>query len=62
MAVAFEGGDRMSFEQFLSVLEDRDGKSARAVRISVGLATNFAYVYRFRAFASGLIDHTAAEV
>ncbi len=62
MAVAFEGGDRMSFEQFLSVLEDRDGKSAGAVRISVGLATNFADVYRFRAFASGFIDQTAAEV
>ena len=44
MALAFENNDRMTFEQFLSVLEDRGWKNAEAVRISIGLATNFADV------------------
>lgn len=62
MAAAFEDGERMTFEQFLSVLEDRDGKSAGAVRISIGLASNFTDVYKFWEFAQGFIDHTAGEV
>ncbi|PKB71900.1 MAG: hypothetical protein BZY87_03185 [SAR202 cluster bacterium Io17-Chloro-G6] len=62
MAAAFENGERMTFEQFLSVLEDRDGKSAGAVRVSLGLASNFADVYSFRDFARSFIDQTAREV
>ena len=31
----------------MTVLEDRGGKSAGPVRISMGLATNFANVYHF---------------
>ncbi|MEE8465622.1 MAG: aminotransferase class V-fold PLP-dependent enzyme [Dehalococcoidia bacterium] len=62
MAAAFKDGERMTFEQFLSVLEDRDGKSAGAVRVSMGLATNFADVYQFLAFARSFIDQTAGEV
>ena len=62
MAAAFENGERMTFEQFLTVLEDRDGKSAGAVRISMGLASNFADVYKFWEFASSFIDQTAGEV
>ena len=62
MAAAFENGERMTFEQFLTVLEDRDGKSAGAVRISMGLASNFADVYKFWEFAQSFIDQTAGEV
>ena len=62
MAAAFENGERMTFEQFLSVLEDRDGKSAGAVRISMGLASNFDDVYKFWEFAHSFIDQTAGEV
>ena len=62
MAAAFENSERMTFEQFLSVLEDRDGKSAGAVRISMGLASNFADVYKFWEFARSFIDQTAGEV
>jgi selenocysteine lyase/cysteine desulfurase len=36
-----------------------DGKSSGAVRISVGLVTNFADVYRFIQFAKSFIDKTA---
>jgi molybdenum cofactor sulfurtransferase len=62
MAAAFENSERMTFEQFLIVLEDRDGKSAGAVRISMGLASNFDDVYKFWEFASSFIDQTAGEV
>jgi selenocysteine lyase/cysteine desulfurase len=62
MVAGFAHGERMTFEQFLTVLEDRDGKSAGAVRISMGLASNFADVYKFWEFAQGFIDHTSGEV
>ena len=62
MAAAFENSERMTFQQFLSVLEDRDGKSAGAVRISMGLASNFADVYKFWEFARSFVDQTAGEV
>ena len=44
------------------MLEDRDGKNAGAVRISMGLASNFADVYKFWEFARSFIDRTAGEV
>ena len=53
---AFKNADRMTFEQFLSVLESEAGKSAGAVRISVGLMTNFADVYRFMTFAQSFLN------
>lgn len=36
-----------------------DGKSSGAVRVSVGLASNFADVYRFLEFARGFVDRRA---
>ena len=51
----------MTFEQFLSVLEDQDGERASAVRISMGLASNFTDAYRFWEFVRGFIDQTARE-
>ena len=62
MALAFENGERMTFEQFMTVLEDRDGKRPGAVRISMGLASNFADVYKFWEFARSFTDQTAGEV
>ena len=56
MQEAFKNDERMTFEQFLAVLERVDGKSAGAVRVSLGLASNFADVYRFVQFARGLLD------
>ena len=62
MAEAFKNDERMTFEQFLSVLERKDGKSAGAVRVSLGLVTNFADVYRFTVFARSFLDKTAEEI
>ena len=39
-----------------------DGKSAGAIRISVGLASNFADVYRFVEFARSFLDKPADTI
>ena len=53
MAAAFKHKDRMEYEEFLQVI---DGKTTGAARVSIGLATTFADVYRFWEFASGFRD------
>ncbi len=50
--------ERMTFEQFMLVL----GRVVGAVRISVGLATNFADVYRFMQFAASFLDKSAQAI
>lgn len=54
---AFRDSARMTFEHFLSVIKHAGGETPGAIRISVGLATNFADVFRFLNFASGLADN-----
>ena len=51
--------DRMTLDEFRRCIDD---KSTGAVRISVGLATTFADVYRFVEFARGFVDKRADEV
>jgi selenocysteine lyase/cysteine desulfurase len=62
MDEGFKNEERMTFEQFLTVLERTGGKSAGAVRISLGLASNFADVYRFMQFAQGFLNKDAPEL
>ncbi|MEE9248390.1 MAG: aminotransferase class V-fold PLP-dependent enzyme [Dehalococcoidia bacterium] len=62
MAEGFKNEKRMTFEQFLTVLDGMGHKSAGAVRVSLGLVTNFADVYRFMQFAQGFLDKTAGEI
>ncbi len=52
----FRDKDRMSYEQFLHAI---DGQKAGALRISVGVASNFADVYRFMQFAQTFVDRMA---
>lgn len=56
-------GDDISLARFVRVLQQRGGpggaKSAGALRVSFGLASNFADLERFMAFAGGLRDQTA---
>ena len=40
----------------------RFGRDVSAVRVSVGLASNFADVDTFIRFAAGFLDRTAAEI
>jgi selenocysteine lyase/cysteine desulfurase len=62
MTECFKNEERMTFEQFLTAIQQKGGKSAGAVRVSVGLATNFTDVYRFMQFTQGFLNKTAAEV
>lgn len=62
MTECFKNEERMTFEQFLTAIQQKGDKSAGAVRVSVGLATNFTDVYRFMQFTQGFLDKTAAEV
>jgi hypothetical protein len=58
LAVCFRDKDRLTFEQFLHVI---DGKTTGALRASIGLASNFADVYAYAQFARTFIDRHVAE-
>jgi molybdenum cofactor sulfurtransferase len=53
LTVCFRDKDRLSFDQFLHVI---DGKTTGALRASIGLATNFVDVYKYMQFAETFID------
>jgi selenocysteine lyase/cysteine desulfurase len=58
MLAGIEAGLDMTLPRFLQVIQHRGGKSAGAIRVSVGIASNFADVYRFVRFAESLRDQT----
>lgn len=59
LASCFVKHDRMTLDEFRRCIDD---KSTGAVRVSVGIASNFADVQRFVAFARGLVDRDVTEV
>jgi selenocysteine lyase/cysteine desulfurase len=57
MGQCFSGAEACTFEQFYTQLrQNSQGKSLSTVRVSIGLATNFADVYRFIQFARRFLD------
>ncbi|MBN1484797.1 MAG: aminotransferase class V-fold PLP-dependent enzyme, partial [Chloroflexia bacterium] len=58
----FQYGRKLSFLEMRDVIEQKYGKNVSAVRISVGLASNFSDVYRLLKFVRGLLDRTAKQV
>ena len=62
VAAAMRESADMTLPRFLQIITHRDGKSAGAIRSSVGLASNFADVYRFVQFVTGLRDQTRMTV
>jgi hypothetical protein len=52
----------ISLPRFLQIIQHRAGKSAGAMRVSVGLASNFADVSRFVAFAARFRDQTRLTI
>jgi molybdenum cofactor sulfurtransferase len=52
----------MSLRRFLQFTTHRSGKSAGALRVSLGLASTFGDVYRFVAFARGLRDQSRLAI
>ncbi len=61
LSACFINKERMTFQQFITVIQKIDGKSAGAIRVSLGLVTNFPDVYRFMQFVKGFLDKSAAE-
>jgi molybdenum cofactor sulfurtransferase len=56
-----EGAD-ITLPRFLQVMQQRGDKSLGAIRVSLGLASNFADVDRFLQFAAGFRDQTLVGV
>ena len=52
----------LSFPQFVSMIEHTSGKSAGAIRASVGIASNFADVYRFLNFIHGFLNKDTDKI
>ncbi len=59
MRAGLAEGDEITLPRFVKVMQARGGKSAGALRVSFGVASNFADVERFIAFAAGLRDQTS---
>ena len=56
-----EGAD-ITLPRFLRIMQHRGGKSAGAIRVSLGLASNFADVERFLRFAVGFRDQATLTI
>lgn len=52
----------LSFQELRQEMRTRFGREVSSVRMSVGLASNFADVQAMLAFAAGLLDRTAEEL
>jgi selenocysteine lyase/cysteine desulfurase len=58
MLSALEESTDMNLPRFVQFMTHRGGKSAGAIRISLGIVSNFADVHKFVHFAAGLRDQT----
>jgi selenocysteine lyase/cysteine desulfurase len=55
-------GAEINLQRFSQALQERGGKSAGAIRVSTGIASNFVDVERFLHFVAGFRDQTALTV
>ena len=55
----FKREERMTFEEFITVMSGKVKDAVGGVRVSVGLATTFEDLYRFLQFAETFLDRTA---
>jgi len=58
MLAGLDDGVEMNLPRFLQVIQHRSGKSAGAIRVSLGLVSNFEDVEAFLAFAAEFRDQT----
>ncbi len=56
LADCFGRQERMTFEEFIRIMSGRSKEAVGAVRVSLGIGSNFADVYRFVAFARTFLD------
>lgn len=62
MRAGMAAGADITLPRFLQIVQHRGGKSAGAIRVSLGLVSNFADVERFLRFAAGFRDQTTLSV
>jgi selenocysteine lyase/cysteine desulfurase len=62
MRAGLEAGADITLSRFREIMQQRSGKSAGAIRVSLGLVSNFADVHRFITFAEGLRDQTRLAI
>jgi selenocysteine lyase/cysteine desulfurase len=62
MLAGAAGGADMTLPRFMQVIQHRGGKSAGAIRVSLGIVSNFADVHRFVQFASDFRDQTRLTI
>lgn len=55
----FGKSERMTFEDFITVMSGKVEEAVGAVRVSVGIATNFADLFAFMQFAETFVDRGA---
>jgi selenocysteine lyase/cysteine desulfurase len=58
----FDNPDRMTYEQFVTAMSGAGDKAVGALRVSVGVATNFADVYRLMHFLHSFLDQPADNI
>jgi selenocysteine lyase/cysteine desulfurase len=57
-----QAGGEINLLRFSQAMQDRGGKSAGAIRVSTGIASNFTDVERFLAFVTNFRDQTALTI
>jgi len=62
MQAGVAAGPDMNLPRFMQIVQHRGGKSAGAIRVSLGLSSNFADVERFLRFAERFTDQTALTI
>jgi molybdenum cofactor sulfurtransferase len=62
MRAGVASGSDITLPRFLQLLHDRGGKNAGAIRVSLGIASNFSDVERFLTFAIRFRDQTMATL
>ncbi len=62
MLAGYAQGSAINLQSFLRLMQDRNHKSAGAIRISFGLVTNFEDVLRFLRFAGTVRDQTSLTI
>jgi hypothetical protein len=58
MRAGMDAGLEMTLPLFVQIVQHRGGKSAGAIRVSVGLVSNFDDVFAFLRFVAGFRDQT----
>jgi molybdenum cofactor sulfurtransferase len=62
MRAGFSLGEEINLLSFVRMMQERGHKSAGAIRASIGLASNFADVWRFLRFIAGFRDQTRLTI